>query len=48
VEHDRRGRWLGALLAATTLCAVATVAMPAAALASLRLPAPRQAPWATR
>jgi UMF1 family MFS transporter len=36
---DRRGRWLGALLAATALCAVATVAMPAAARGGVPLAA---------
>lgn len=36
---DRRGRWLGALLAATALCAVATVAMPAAARGDVPLAA---------
>jgi UMF1 family MFS transporter len=36
---DRHGRWLGALLAATVLCAVATVAMPAAARGGVPLAA---------
>jgi len=36
---DRRGRWLGALLAATALCVVATVAMPAAARGGVPLAA---------
>lgn len=36
---DRRGRWLGALLAATALCAIATVAMPAAARGGVPLAA---------